>query len=166
MSNPMIHLSSSHANNENMLFPNTTEQYHSTNNSSLTEDLRYIRCQTRWHPMFPHHQQGLIPHSATSMSRHSPPNLVTQALSVGQQNTDSRSPNSTPTSDLFICLIKSINKSNLKLHHTIIKQQETLKNHQKVLTPYLYTESSLQKDHTTLMQKQLNAIIALVHAKP
>ena len=51
------------------------------------------------------------------------------------------------------------------MHNTILKQQESLVKQQQVFTDYLQTESTLRKEQTALMQKQLNALIALAPSK-
>ncbi len=141
-SNPMIHLATSHVNHESRSFPSAMEQHHSsTNQSPMTQDPRYFRRRTQWHPPFGQ-LQGTIHHAAPSTLRHSPPKLINQAPPEGLQNAGRRSPNSTLTPDPYIRLIQSINESNAKLHDAIIKQQETLANHQKILTDYLQTESA------------------------
>ena len=76
-----------------------------------------------------------------------------------------RSPSLTITLDPIVSLIQSINESNSKLHSAIIKQQEALVNQQNVFTKYLHDESSLCKEQTALLQKQLNAIITLAPTK-
>ena len=56
-------------------------------------------------------------------------------------------------------MFQVINENNTKLYDATLKQQETMTN-------YLKSKSEQRKVHTVLMQKQLDAIIALVPKKP
>ena len=164
-SDPMIHLESSlHLNLQHLSFPSATEQQHFPDEGSmLTQDPRYLRCQTQWHPPFnvmqgPPPSQFLAP-----TSNHAPPSPSLHQQS--QNSTGHRSPNSTLTSDPFVQMFQLINKSNTKMHNAILKQQESIAKQQQAFTDFLQTESTLQKEQTTLVQKQLDALIALAPAK-
>ena len=101
-----------------MLFPSATGPHQaSTANPMLTQDRRQLRRQTQWHPPF---NQSQGPPNDAFLSRHSQPDMELQP--PVHQTADRRSPSSTLTSDPYIRLIQSINKSNTKLHSAIIKQ--------------------------------------------
>ena len=125
-----------------------------------TQDQRQLRRQTQWHPPF---NQSQGPPNNAFMNRYSQPDMDFQP--PVHQPADHRSPSSTLTSDPYICLVQSINESNTKLHSAIIKQQEILVNQQKFFTEYLITKSTLQKEQTNLMHKQLHTILALAPSK-
>ena len=162
-SEPLIHMSSLQSNHRNALFPSAMVQHHSSNaDSLLTREQKYLRCQTQWHPLCNQQQETPNQNFGATVNQHSQQNMDTQH---GRPVAGRRSPSSTLTSDPIISLIKSINKSTSKLHSSIIKQQEALVNQQNVFTKYLHNESSLRKEQNALLQKQLNAIIALAPAK-
>ena len=164
LSEPVIHLLSSHSNQQqNLPFPGATGSMHqvSTANPMPHQYHRQLRSQTQWHPTL-NQWHGLRNDAFTN--RNSQPADINLQPPV-YQPADHRSHSSTLTSDPYIRLIQSINESNTKLHSAIIKQQEVLVNQQKFFTEYLITESTLRKEQTNLMQKQLNAILALAPSK-
>ena len=122
----------------------------------LSQDPRYLRCQTQWHPPF-NVQQEPPPQSLVPASRSSP--SFPAPHQQWQSSTSCRSPNLSLTSDPFVQMFQLINESNIKM------QQESVVKQQQVFTDYLQTESTLRKEQIALMQKQLDALIALTPSK-
>ena len=155
---PLIHLASSHLNHRHQSTSSATGNRHPSNYDSwLTQDPQYTRNQTQWHPPFHHHPTS-ISRNATSSARYLPP---PELHVLAQHQTGQKSPSSMLTSDPFITLFQTISDINIKLHDIILKQQETLVEQQCTLTEFLQMETKLCRDQAVLMQKQLDAIMAL-----
>jgi hypothetical protein len=118
------------------------------------------RRDTQWHTLFQQSPSTTVPPHPPAPARFHE-RLSAPAPQQQQQNRQLHSPSTISTIDPFISLFQAITDSNNHLHNAICKQQETLLKQQQTLREFLTKESQLCRQQTALLQKQLDAIIAL-----
>ena len=150
-SSQRIHLASS--NSHHTSFPPSATGSLSLG-SVQTQEIPTDRRTTQWHPPFTQQNQPTQRQSATH--HESPPQRAT-------------SPGTTTlSSDPYLAIINAIQESNTTLHTAILAQQEalqqqqqTMAQQQQLLIQFMTTEANGRKEQTTILRKQLDAIITL-----